>query len=163
MNRGDAIKAYKAVVRVGLGPQEGYGRQFEHSGLNCAHLVLGPRCLGFYLFAATFGLGFGAEWTRYLEINRRYFGDGAMGSIYGWQMTGAFAGHANTTFLAGLVIYVTGSFYPVFVLSGAFSAVGLLVIASLESTAEVLIPDWEDSLPAEARSNFVTGAAAGDD
>ena len=78
-------------------------------------------------------------------------------------MTGAFAGHAITTFFAGLVIYVTGSFYPVFVLSAAFSAVGLLVIASLESTAEVVIPDWEDSLPPEARSNFVTGAAAGDD
>jgi MFS family permease len=117
----------------------------------------------FYLFAAAFGLGFGAEWTGYLEINRRYFGDGPMGSVYGWQMTGAFAGHAVTTFLAGLVIYVTGSFYPVFVLSAVFSAAGLLVIATLESTSQVLIPDWEEALPPEARSNFATGAAAGDD
>jgi len=117
----------------------------------------------FYLFAATFGLGFGAEWTGYLEINRRYFGDGPMGSIYGWQMTGAFAGHAVTTFLAGLVIYVTDSFYPVFVLSAAFSAAGLLVIATLESTSHVLIPDWEESLPPEARSKFVPGTAVGDD
>jgi len=117
----------------------------------------------FYLFAAAFGLGFGAEWTGYLEINRRYFGDGPMGSVYGWQMTGAFAGHAVTTFLAGLVIYVTGSFYPVFVLSAVFSAAGLLVIATLESTSQVLIPDWEKALPAEARSNFVPGVAAGDD
>ena len=117
----------------------------------------------FYLFAAAFGLGFGAEWTGYLEINRRYFGDGPMGAIYGWQMTGAFAGHAVTTFLAGLVIYVTGSFYPVFVLSAVFSAAGLLVIATLESTSQVLIPDWEDSLPPEARTNFMPGAAAGDD
>ena len=115
----------------------------------------------FYIFAAAFGLGFGAEWTGYLEINRRYFGDGPMGSIYGWQMTGAFAGHAVTTFLAGLVIYVTDSFYPVFVLSAAFSAAGLLVIATLESTSHVLIPDWEDSLPPEARTDFVP--AAGDD
>ena len=68
-----------------------------------------------------------------------------------------------TTFLAGLVIYVTGSFYPVFVLSAAFSAAGLLVIATLESTSHVLIPDWEDSLPPEARTNFVPGAAVGDD
>ena len=117
----------------------------------------------FYLFAAAFGLGFGAEWTGYLEINRRYFGDGPMGGVYGWQMTGAFAGHAVTTFLAGLVIYVTGSFYPVFVLSAVFSAAGLLVIATLESTSHVLIPDWEDSLPPEARTNFVPGTAAGDD
>jgi len=78
-------------------------------------------------------------------------------------MTGAFAGHAVTTFLAGLVIYVTGSFYPVFVLSALFSAAGLLVIATLESTSHVLIPDWEDFLPPEARSNFLPGPAAGDD
>jgi len=117
----------------------------------------------FYVFAAAFGLEFGAEWTGYMEINRRYFGDGPMGSIYGWQMTGAFAGHAVTTFLAGLVIYVTGSFYPVFVLSAVFSTAGLLVIATLESTSQVLIPDWEESLPSEARSNFLPGAAGADD
>ncbi len=117
----------------------------------------------FYLFAATFGVGFGAEWTGYLEINRRYFGDGPMGSLYGWQMTGAFAGHAVTTFLAGLIIYVTGSFYPVFALSAVFSAAGLLVIATLDSTSHVLIPDWEDSLPPEARSNFVPGTAGAGD
>lgn len=117
----------------------------------------------FYLFAATFGVGFGAEWTGYLEINRRYYGDGPMGSLYGWQMTGAFVGHAVTTFIAGLIIYVTGSFYPAFALSAVFSAAGLLVIATLDSTSHVLIPDWEDSLPPEARSNFVPGAAGADD
>ena len=117
----------------------------------------------FYVFAAAFGLGFGGEWTGYIEINRRYFGDGPMGTCYGWQMTGAFAGHAVTTLIAGLVIYVTGSFYPVFVLSAVFSAAGLVVIAMLESTSQVLIPDWEDALPPEARSNFVPGAAGADD
>ncbi|MCH8799368.1 MAG: MFS transporter [Chloroflexi bacterium] len=117
----------------------------------------------FYLFAAAFGVGFGAEWTGYIEINRRYFGDGPMGTCYGWQMTGAFAGHAVTTFLAGLVIYVTGSFYPVFVLSAVFSAAGLVVIAMLDSTSHVLIPDWEESLPPEARSNFAPGAAGAGD
>ncbi len=117
----------------------------------------------FYVFAAAFGLGFGAEWTGYLEINRRYYGHGPMGTLYGWQMTGAFAGHAVTTLLAGLIIYVTGSFYPVFVLSAIFSAVGLLVIATLDSTSHVLIPDWEDSLPPEARSDFVPGAAGAGD
>ncbi|CUV03086.1 hypothetical protein MGWOODY_Clf2726 [hydrothermal vent metagenome] len=39
----------------------------------------------------------------------------------------------------------------------------MLVIATLESTSHVLIPDWEDSLPPEARSNFLPGPAAGDD
>ena len=64
---------------------------------------------------------------------------------------------------AGLIIYVTGSFYPAFALSAIFSAAGLLVIATLDSTSHVLIPDWEDSLPPEARTNFVPGLAAGAD
>ena len=118
----------------------------------------------FYLFAAVFGFGFGGEWTSYLEINRRYFGDGPIGSCYGWQMTGAMLGHAVTTGLAGLVLVATGSYNLVFALSIAFSLAGVVVIASLGSTAHVLIPDWEDDLPPEARS--LPGqavAAAGDD
>ncbi len=69
----------------------------------------------FYLFAAVFGLGFGGEWTGYLVINRQYFGNGPMGTCYGWQMTGALIGHAITTSLAGLVIYVTNSFNRILV------------------------------------------------
>ncbi len=117
----------------------------------------------FYLFAVVFGFGFGGEWTSYLEINRRYFGDGPMGGAYGWQMTGAMMGHAVTTVLAGLVIFTTNSYVLVFALSAAFSLTGLVVIATLDSTAHVLIPDWEDSLPAEAQSAplLAPGAAPG--
>lgn len=107
----------------------------------------------FYLFAVVFGFGFGGEWTSYLEINRRYFGDGPMGGAYGWQMTGAMVGHAITTALAGLVLFATGGSYTtVFALSAAFSLTGVVVIALLDSTSHVLIPNWEDSLPPEARS-----------
>ena len=116
----------------------------------------------FYLFAVVFGFGFGGEWTSYLEINRRYFGDGPMGGAYGAQMTGAMMGHAVTTVLAGLVIYVTGSYILVFALSAAFSLTGVLVIATLSNTSHVLIPDWEDSLPPEARTNLAPGAASAD-
>jgi MFS family permease len=151
------------VVAESWGPRKVMAASLAIQSLTVLMLFWAHDAWMFYIFAAAFGLGFGAEWTGYLEINRRYFGDGPMGSIYGWQMTGAFAGHAVTTFLAGLVIYVTGSFYPVFVLSAVFSAAGLLVIATLESTSEVLIPDWEESLPPEARSNFVPGAAGADD
>ena len=118
----------------------------------------------FYVFAAVFGLGFGGEWTSYLEINRRYFGDGPMGGCYGWQMTGALLGHAITTGLAGLVLVATGSYNLVFALSIVFSLAGVVVIAALDSTSQVLIPDWEDDLPPEARS--LPGqavATAGDD
>ncbi len=86
-----------------------------------------------------------------------------MVSVHVWAHTVAFDLHAVIAFLACLVSDVTGSFYPVFVLSAVFSAAGLLVIATLESTSQVLIPDWEKALPAEAKSNFVPGVAAGDD
>ena len=122
----------------------------------------------FYLFAVVFGLGFGGEWTGYLVINRQYYGDGPMGTIYGWQTTGALMGHAVATGLAGLVIYATGSFNIILVLSVGFSTVGVVVIALLDDTTNVLIPDWEDDVPiAESAQNLrmkrTPGAAGADD
>ena len=122
----------------------------------------------FYLFAVVFGLGFGGEWTGYLVINRQYYGDGPMGTIYGWQTTGALMGHAVATGLAGLVIYATGSFNIILVLSVGFSTVGVVVIALLDDTTNVLIPDWEDDvLLAESaqslRMKRAPGAAGADD
>ena len=67
-------------------------------------------------------------------------------------------GHAIATSLGGLVVYATGSFYPVMVISMAFSLGGVAVILTLDSTEKLLIPDWEDALPPEARSEFPEGA-----
>ncbi len=116
----------------------------------------------FYLFSALFGLGFGGEWTGYLVINRQYFGNGPMGTCYGWQMTGALLGHAIVTVLSGLVIYVTGSFNPILALSVAFSLAGVVVILMLEPTSQMLIPHWEESLPPEARSKAAQWAPGAD-
>ncbi|MCH7606376.1 MAG: MFS transporter [Chloroflexi bacterium] len=117
----------------------------------------------FYLFAALFGLGFGGEWTGYLVINRQYFGNGPMGTCYGWQMTGALLGHAVTAALGGVVIFLTGSYTAILALSVAFSFGGVAVIVMLESTSRVLIPDWEQSLPPEARTvpPYIQPAAGG--
>jgi len=118
----------------------------------------------FYLFAAVFGIGFGGEWTGYLVINRQYFGEGPMGTIYGWQTTGALMGHAVATGLAGLVVYVTGSFDMVMVMSVGFSTLGIIVISMLDDTSHVLIPNWEDDLPQEElRFNSKLGSATADD
>src|SRR5438093_4960652 len=106
----------------------------------------------FYLFGSLFGIGFGGEMSAYLVVNRQYFGAGPTSTLYGWEMLGAMLGHAVASGLAGLVLYVTGAFPPVLVLSMAFSLVGVLVILHLESSARVLIPHWEESLPPEARS-----------
>ena len=105
----------------------------------------------FFLFGALFGLGFGGEMSAYLVVNRQYFGTGPMATLYGYEIMGAMMGHAIATILGGLVIYLIG-YLPVFALSMGFSIVGVLVVLSLESTKRVLIPDWENSLPAEARS-----------
>ncbi len=114
----------------------------------------------FYLFAGLFGLGFGGEWTGYLVINRQYFGNGPMGTCYGFQMTGALLGHAIATSLGGLAFSATGSYLPVLAISMAFSLGGVAVILLLDSTAKVLIPHWEDALPPEARLEIPAMAAA---
>src|SRR5688572_25691900 len=106
----------------------------------------------FYLFGSLFGIGFGGEMSAYLVVNRQYFGAGPTSTLYGWEMMGAWLGHAVATGLAGLVLAHTGSFPLVLALSMAFSLVGVLVILRLESSARVLIPHWEASLPPEAQS-----------
>ena len=110
----------------------------------------------FYLFGAAFGLGFGGEMSAYLVVNRQYFGQGPLATLYGYQIMGAMLGHAIATFLGGLVYEATGSFLPVFAMSMGFSLVGVLAILTLESTKQVLIPDWEDSLPPEARFDAIS-------
>ena len=110
----------------------------------------------FYLFGALFGLGFGGEMSAYLVVNRQYFGTGPMATLYGFEIMGAMFGHAVATGLGGLVIYLTGLYQPVLALSMGFSIVGVVVILTLESTKRVLIPDWENSLPAEARSDSLS-------
>ena len=107
----------------------------------------------FYIFASLFGVGFGGEMSAYLVVNRQYFGLGPIATCYGFQTTGALVGHAVATGLAGLILAATGSYSFILALSMGFSFVGVLVILNLESTARVLIPDWEESLPPEARSD----------
>lgn len=116
----------------------------------------------FYLFGVLFGIGFGGEMSAYMVVNRQYFGPGPIAVTYGFQISGALAGHAVATGLAGLVIYVTQSFGPILVLSMAFSLVGALVILTLDPSHRLLIPDWEESLPPEARSTTVTELVASD-
>ena len=121
-------------------------------GLTVPIIMFGPaEPWVFYLFAVSFGLGFGGEWTGYLIINRQYFGDGPMGTVYGWQTTGALMGHFVATALAGLIMYVTGSYLAILALSMAYSLGGVGVIALLDNNSQVLIPDWESQLPDEAR------------
>ena len=72
-------------------------------------------------------------------------------------------GHAVATGLAGLVVYVTGSFNLVMVMSVGFSTLGVFVISMLDDTSHVLIPNWEDDLPLEElKINPNLGSATAD-
>ena len=105
----------------------------------------------FYLFGSLFGLGFGGEMTAYLVVNRQYFGTGPTSTV--WLRDDGRPARARRGERAGrVVLYATGSFWLVLLLSMAFSLVGVGVILRLESSAQVLIPHWEESLPLAARS-----------
>ena len=105
----------------------------------------------FYLFGCAFGIGFGGEMSAYPVVNRQYFGTGPVATIYGFQISGAMMGHFVSTLMAGLVIQFVG-YVPAFVLSMAFSSLGVIVVLTLETTRRQLIPNWEDQLPPEART-----------
>ena len=121
-------------------------------GITVLVLFWAQDAYAFYLFAILFGLGFGGEMSAYLVVNRQYFGTGPLATLYGFEMMGALAGHAIATVLGGLAIYATGSFNLALIMSMLFSFTGVLVIYSMESGARILIPDWEDALPPEAKS-----------
>lgn len=121
-------------------------------GLTVLILFGASESWAFYLFAALFGTGFGGEMSAYPVVNRQYFGSGPIGTFYGFEMMGALLGHAIATGLAGFVIIALDSFYPILLLSMGFSLVGVIVVLNLPPSDRSLIPDWEDSLPEEARS-----------
>ena len=113
----------------------------------------------FYLFACVFGLGFGGEMSAYPVVNRQYFGTGPVATVYGFQISGAMMGHFISTLVAGVIIHFIG-YIPAFILSMAFSGLGVGVVMSLETTKRQLIPDWEDQLPPEARTPSTNAAPA---
>jgi MFS family permease len=116
----------------------------------------------FYLFAVVFGIGYGGEGSAFPIINRQYFGRGPMGRSFGWQQFGAGVGMATGGWIGGVLYGFFGSYDVTIVLSVVASVSGALVLLSMEPTSRLLIPNWEDSLPHDARSTVAGGAAAGD-
>ncbi|MCH8799401.1 MAG: MFS transporter [Chloroflexi bacterium] len=109
----------------------------------------------FYLFAVIFGIGYGGEGSAFPVINRQYFGRGPMGSSFGWQQFGAGSGMAMGAWLGGALFWLFDSYTVTIIVSTLTSIAGAVVIMSMEPTSRILIPNWEDSLPAAP-------AAAGD-
>lgn len=106
----------------------------------------------FYLFAVLFGVGLGGEMSAFPIINRQYYGDAPSGTTYGWQTLGGGVGMALGPLLGAYLRDTTGGFDAALYLSFSLSLVGVISIVALPSTSHHLIPHWEESLPAEARS-----------
>ena len=104
----------------------------------------------FYLFAVVFGLGYGGEGAAFPIINRQYFGRGPMGSSFGWQQLGAGIGMAVGAWIGGALFWVFDSYSITIVVSTVASVTGAIIIFSMEPTNRMLIPRWEDTMPAGA-------------
>ena len=105
----------------------------------------------FFMFAAVFGIGFGGEMSAFLVINRQYYGMGPVRAVFGVQSMGAGLGMALGGLLGSVIYDAFGSYEIAWILSLAASVGGMIAILLMESTKEELIPNWEETLPEEAR------------
>ncbi len=125
---------------------------YSVQGLTVALLFWAHDPWQFYVFAVLFGLGLGGEMSAFLVVNRQYYGMGPVRTVYGFQSMGSGVGMA----LGGLLVAVTvdyfGTFNVAWLISLGTSLGGVACILLLEPTGRVLIPNWEDSLPIEART-----------
>ena len=153
-----ASRLITPILAERIGGKPAMAMAMAIQGLTVAVLFGASDPWTFYLFAILFGIGYGGEMSAYPVVNRQYFGSGPIGTFYGIEMTGALLGHAIASALAGFVIHVTGSFTPILALSMGFSIAGALVVLTLPSSSRVLIPDWEQSLPEEARTEAIQAA-----
>ena len=110
----------------------------------------------FFAFAIMFGIGMGGEMTAFPIINRQYYGNAPTGTTYGYQMMGAGIGMALGPLAAGFLWDITNVIWPMIILSFGLSMVGVLSIIKLPTTSHPVLPDWEELLPPEARSDAVT-------
>ena len=109
----------------------------------------------FYLFAVVFGIGYGGEGSAFPIINRRYYGEGSLGRSFGWQLSGAMLGMATGGWVGGVLFGFYDDYLLTIALSVATSLAGAAVIMSMDQTDRVLILDWEEGLPPDARSTPV--------
>jgi MFS family permease len=115
-------------------------------------LLVAQEAWAFFLFAGLFGIGMGGEVPAFPIINRQYFGNAPISTVYGWQMLGNGFGMGLGPLLGGFLWDQTGDVSSPVILSSTLSLMGLTSVLLLPSTSRVLTPHWEESLPPEARS-----------
>lgn len=121
-------------------------------GITVALLFWTQAVWQFYLFAALFGIGFGGEMSAFLVINRQYYGMGPVRTVFGFQSMGAGTGMAIGGLIGSVIFDTFGSYDIAWLVSIGASLAGVVCILLLEPTSKELIPNWEESLPPEARA-----------
>ena len=132
---------------------------FFLQGITVALLFWAHEVWQFYVFAALFGIGLGGEMSAFIVINRQYYGVGPVRTVFGFQQFGASLGMALGGLIGSVIFDMFGSYDIAWLISIAASLGGVVCILLLEPTSRLLIPDWEASLPPEARSSVPTRLA----
>ena len=145
------------VLADRLGPRGTMGVMYVLQGLPVLMLFWTNDTWSFYLFAVIFGIGYGGEGSAFPIINRRYFGEGSLGRSFGWQLSGAMLGMATGGWIGGVLFGFFDDYTLTIALSVGASLAGAVLIMSMDRTDQVLILDWEDKLPEEARSVAMQG------
>ena len=146
------------VLADSLGARGTMAVRYVLQGLPVLMLFWTNDTWSFYLFAVVFGVGYGGEGSAFPIINRRYYGEGSLGRSFGWQLSGAMLGMATGGWIGGVLFGFYGDYLLTIALSVATSLAGAAVIMSMNQTDRVLILDWEEGLPPEARSTPVLAA-----
>jgi MFS family permease len=132
---------------------------FFLQGITVALLFWAHEVWQFYVFAALFGIGLGGEMSAFIVINRQYYGIGPVRTVFGFQQFGSSLGMALGGLIGSVIFDTFGSYDIAWLVSIAASLGGVVCILLLEPTSRLLIPDWEASLPPEARSSVPTRRA----
>ena len=85
----------------------------------------------FGLFALLFGMGMGGEMVIFPIINRQYYGNAPVGTLYGLQMAGAGIGMGGGGLLGGVLYDAIGNYTLAIYLAGGAGLLGILLIAFL--------------------------------
>lgn len=136
------------VISDYIGARGTMATAFVWQGLPVLMLFWAQEPWQFYMFAVIFGIGYGGEGSAFPVINRQYFGRGPMGASFGWQQLGAGSGMAMGAWVGGALFWLFDSYTATILVSTFTSIAGAVVILSMEPTNRVLIPNWEDTVPA---------------
>ena len=111
----------------------------------------------FFIFAITFGVGYGGETGGFPILSGKYFGHAPMGGAHGFQMLGAGIGMAVGGWIGGPVFDLFGSYNWALAVSIVASVGGAVSIVMLENPANLLIPDWQKAEQEYIETASVTG------